>query len=1006
MLCVKKFTKWRKQMKSLNWKTRYGQMRYKVIVLALLFFFGTFLVGTFVINSTSVAEGNISNSNNGFTYDDIVGKKFYIIVSEYSCRQTMEFINHDQVQIIFGDGGEDDGLYSYYISTDGIMHIPRDLIELTLQSKHNDHYFVIMARKPGEPFLEKTSVSGISSRISDFSTFNNSATLLKDWFLENGLWESTITEDGQIFHPTLSTVGGWWVEDNIFYFDYPDEENGCIDHKAYKIENNKLYKQTDAPYADESIWYMEWPAEPGVDLYVNELSASDSMGCPGDSIDVTWQITRSGTDDANNVWHGIYWSEDTIIDASDIKLKENGPTSLRNTATAVGATTSVTIPTDANYGSTYYIGYLVDSFDGVGETNENNNTRYLSITINSQVACGIVEEPVAPTLTMTTTGTTCTLSWDGIANADGYILYADPSQPSVDFDGAYEYEFDLGNLTSVFFDLWEGACFYVALKAYNSAGSSEFSDREYTYIELIEVPPAPGLTVTTSGNTVTLSWDAVPNADGYTLFYAPYPEASYVGDIDIGNQTSVSFDFWDGAAFYVGITAYNSVGCSDLSNIEKFEIGKSANDDLSIFTGSNSVIVSGPCEVEGAWSQVSSFIIENATGVAIDAVLHFGLHAAPVFGWMYTLYDMVPTVGNVTRSSVRVKALNGDRIEKEIDIAPNEEFMVIATVMTGDSMSEWYDGFGVNVEKKTGWVSWEIYHDYPWIELADSVEAPHLGDDCMSLIYYLTPISFSEPGKYRIGGEAVINVIENESTSPGGSIVGSWGKGHYTDSNGAEYLSLTFYPNGYYIHYESDDPFSEDDNGGGVEYGKYDYNSQTGKLVVTSLIVNENGDHGLSDFVPGGDCEATVTINGNTITFLETCEDGWTETDTFERVKSDSSPIVGSWGKGHYTDSNGAEYLSLTFYPNGYYIHYESDDPFSEDDNGGGVEYGKYDYNSQTGKLVVTSLIVNENGDHGLSDFVLGGECETTATINGDTITFSSICEDGWTETDTFERVK
>ena len=126
---------------------------------------------------------------------------------------------------------------------------------------------------------------------------------------------------------------------------------------------------------------------------------------------------------------------------------------------------------------------------------------------------------------------------------------------------------------------------------------------------------------------------------------------------------------------------------------------------------------------------------------------------------------------------------------------------------------------------------------------------------------------------------------------------------------------------------EKNNTSSEDDNGGGVEYGKYDYNSQTGKLVVTSLIVNENGDHGLSDYVPGGDCEGTVTIDGDILTFSDICEDGWTETNTFGRVKSDSSPIVGSWGKGHYTDSNGAEYLSLTFYPNGYYIHYESDDP-------------------------------------------------------------------------------
>jgi hypothetical protein len=56
-------------------------------------------------------------------------------------------------------------------------------------------------------------------------------------------------------------------------------------------------------------------------------------------------------------------------------------------------------------------------------------------------------------------------------------------------------------------------------------------------------------------------------------------------------------------------------------------------------------------------------------------------------------------------------------------------------------------------------------------------------------------------------------------TGTGASIVGSWGTGHYTDHEcvGSEYMSITFYPNGYYIHWEPDDPSEPDDNGGGVE---------------------------------------------------------------------------------------------------------------------------------------------------------------------------------------------
>ena len=242
--------------------------------------------------------------------------------------------------------------------------------------------------------------------------------------------------------------------------------------------------------------------------------------------------------------------------------------------------------------------------------------------------------------------------------------------------------------------------------------------------------------------------------------------------------------------------------------------------------------------------------------------------------------------------------------------------------------------------------------------------------------------------------QRLLSEAESPFNTPPTAIVGSWGSGHYTDPNDSEYMSLTFYPNGYYIHYESDDPSSEDDNGGGVEYGKYDYNSQTGKLVVTSLIVNENGDHGLSDFVPGGDCEATVTIDGDTMTYLETCEDGWTETYSYERVKDDSSLIVGSWGPGHNDDPSISDYMSLTFYSNGYYIHWESDKPNEPCDYGGGVEYGTYTYDPITEQLTVNPIL-DENGCIGPSED--GQTSQWQAEVSADILTIYEDSEVGCT---------
>ena len=85
---------------------------------------------------------------------------------------------------------------------------------------------------------------------------------------------------------------------------------------------------------------------------------------------------------------------------------------------------------------------------------------------------------------------------------------------------------------------------------------------------------APNLMVTTSGTTISLSWTSVAAATGYTLYYAPSPYTGpdSIGSIDMGTQTGISVNLWEGAAFYVAVQAYDSVKSSGYSNIEYFII--------------------------------------------------------------------------------------------------------------------------------------------------------------------------------------------------------------------------------------------------------------------------------------------------------------------------------------------------------------------------------------------------------------------------------------------------
>ncbi len=83
--------------------------------------------------------------------------------------------------------------------------------------------------------------------------------------------------------------------------------------------------------------------------------------------------------------------------------------------------------------------------------------------------------------------------------------------------------------------------------------------------------PAHGLEQVTGG-TVTLAWDPSEGATGYVVLYAPYPQGGPIKRLDVGNQTEVTLNVREGAAFYAGVQAYNEDTVSDLSEILTFVV--------------------------------------------------------------------------------------------------------------------------------------------------------------------------------------------------------------------------------------------------------------------------------------------------------------------------------------------------------------------------------------------------------------------------------------------------
>ena len=79
----------------------------------------------------------------------------------------------------------------------------------------------------------------------------------------------------------------------------------------------------------------------------------------------------------------------------------------------------------------------------------------------------------APTLTVTTYGTTVSLSWTSVTGAIGYTLYYAP-YPFTGPDSIKN--IPLGTETSMTASLWNGAAFFVAIQAYNYESNSNYSN--------------------------------------------------------------------------------------------------------------------------------------------------------------------------------------------------------------------------------------------------------------------------------------------------------------------------------------------------------------------------------------------------------------------------------------------------------------------------------------------------------------------------------------------------
>ncbi len=172
----------------------------------------------------------------------------------------------------------------------------------------------------------------------------------------------------------------------------------------------------------------------------------------------------------------------------------------------------------------------------------------------------------SPVLKISTNGNDVTLSWTSVSGARGYKLLYAPWP-----DGTPMTEKDMGTATSYKPPFPPGTEYYIAVKPDNNTdGWSDMSAVLHLYMPTAF--PAPELSLETEGNIISLSWTAVQQAGGYTLYYAPYPDMAPIAQADMGKLTELSGPLPPGSAFYAAVQGYKGNIRGELSNIEYFII--------------------------------------------------------------------------------------------------------------------------------------------------------------------------------------------------------------------------------------------------------------------------------------------------------------------------------------------------------------------------------------------------------------------------------------------------
>ena len=317
----------------------------------------------------------------------------------------------------------------------------------------------------------------------------------------DGFFAGTMTDDegdswSESGTSTLNTDGtvNLWVGEGL---TYPAAMNA---RKDVIIAN----------YQDENEFALDIFVKQGTDYKTSDLEGTWYFR--GLCTQKNGQADNFGYDLGTFTYEADGFFTGTMTDDEDDSWSESGTSTVNADGTVnlwVGE--GLTFPAVMNAGK-----------DVIVANYQDENEFCLDIFIKKYVASSV--PPSAPTMSYDVDGTSITITWNAVTDSTGYVLRygvgADASPASF-------MSLDLGNQTSFSYDaLVEGMTYKIAVQAYNEVGDSDLSNIETFTVAASEPPSAPAMSCNVDGTSLSVTWDTVADATGYTLRYGVGADAS------------------------------------------------------------------------------------------------------------------------------------------------------------------------------------------------------------------------------------------------------------------------------------------------------------------------------------------------------------------------------------------------------------------------------------------------------------------------------------------------